>query len=164
MFMASMKRQNKASFNININTLVLCDLFGTVYEGVFATFTDEYKSLSKVHDLCDNFCHRYITCLKGKMPTDLVLDDREGGSKSDMEDFTGSCSSLSEQVRKAAQAPNLKQLDATLWWRLHHLSGQLHPLDVITLNMWFMAHSLFSSPAGISLYSITLPPTYSPPL
>lgn len=58
------------------------------------------KSAStKVHDLCDNFCHRYITCLKGKMPTDLILDEREGGSKSDMEDFTGSCSSLSEQVR-----------------------------------------------------------------
>lgn len=52
-----------------------------------------------MHDLCDNFCHRYITCLKGKMPTDLILDEREGGSKSDMEDFTGSCSSLSEQVR-----------------------------------------------------------------
>ncbi|KAL2095530.1 hypothetical protein ACEWY4_007678 [Coilia grayii] len=53
--------------------------------------------LEKVHELCDNFCHRYITCLKGKMPTDLVLEDREGGSKSDMEDFTGSCTSLSEQ-------------------------------------------------------------------
>ncbi|XP_053508005.1 homeobox protein Meis3 [Ictalurus furcatus] len=53
--------------------------------------------LEKVHDLCDNFCHRYITCLKGKMPTDLVLEDRESGSKSDMEDFTGSCTSLSEQ-------------------------------------------------------------------
>lgn len=32
------------------------------------------------------------------MPTDLVLDEREGGSKSDMEDFGGSCTSLSEQV------------------------------------------------------------------
>uniref|UniRef100_A0AAR2IQH6 Homeobox domain-containing protein n=1 Tax=Pygocentrus nattereri TaxID=42514 RepID=A0AAR2IQH6_PYGNA len=53
--------------------------------------------LEKVHDLCDNFCHRYITCLKGKMPTDLVLEDRDGGSKSDMEDFIGSCTSLSEQ-------------------------------------------------------------------
>lgn len=57
--------------------------------------------IPKVHDLCDNFCHRYITCLKGKMPTDLILDEREGGSKSDMEDFTGSCSSLSEQVRRS---------------------------------------------------------------
>uniref|UniRef100_H3B4V1 Meis homeobox 3 n=1 Tax=Latimeria chalumnae TaxID=7897 RepID=H3B4V1_LATCH len=53
--------------------------------------------LEKVHDLCDNFCHRYITCLKGKMPIDLVIDDRDGGSKSDLEDFTGSCTSLSDQ-------------------------------------------------------------------
>lgn len=58
-----------------------------------------HNLILKVHDLCDNFCHRYITCLKGKMPTDLVLDEREGGSKSDMEDFGGSCTSLSEQVR-----------------------------------------------------------------
>uniref|UniRef100_A0A8C3XUW7 Meis homeobox 3 n=1 Tax=Chelydra serpentina TaxID=8475 RepID=A0A8C3XUW7_CHESE len=52
----------------------------------------------QVHDLCDNFCHRYITCLKGKMPIDLVIDDRDAGSKSDLEDFTGSCASLSDQV------------------------------------------------------------------
>ncbi|KAI3354518.1 hypothetical protein L3Q82_019032, partial [Scortum barcoo] len=62
--------------------------------------------LEKVHDLCDNFCHRYITCLKGKMPTDLILDDREGGSKSDMEDFTGSCSSLSEQNASWLREPD----------------------------------------------------------
>ncbi|OWR49304.1 Homeobox protein homothorax [Danaus plexippus plexippus] len=30
-----------------------------------------------VHELCDNFCHRYISCLKGKMPIDLVIDERE---------------------------------------------------------------------------------------
>lgn len=34
--------------------------------------------LEKVHELCDNFCHRYINCLKGKMPIDLVIEDREG--------------------------------------------------------------------------------------
>lgn len=68
----------------------------------------------KVHDLCDNFCHRYITCLKGKMPTDLILDEREGGSKSDMEDFTGSCSSLSEQVRRAATALGVEQRERLL--------------------------------------------------
>ena len=33
----------------------------------------------QVHELCDNFCHRYISCLKGKMPIDLVIDEREGG-------------------------------------------------------------------------------------
>ncbi|XP_016145706.1 homeobox protein meis3-like [Sinocyclocheilus grahami] len=62
--------------------------------------------LEKVHDLCDNFCHRYITCLKGKMPIDLVLEDREGGSKSDMEDFTGSCTNLSEQNQSWLRDPD----------------------------------------------------------
>jgi hypothetical protein len=33
--------------------------------------------LEKVHELCDNFCHRYISCLKGKMPIDLVIEDRD---------------------------------------------------------------------------------------
>uniref|UniRef100_A0A452J4B4 MEIS N-terminal domain-containing protein n=1 Tax=Gopherus agassizii TaxID=38772 RepID=A0A452J4B4_9SAUR len=50
-----------------------------------------------VHELCDNFCHRYISCLKGKMPIDLVIDDREGGSKSDSEDITRSAN-LTDQV------------------------------------------------------------------
>jgi hypothetical protein len=31
----------------------------------------------QVHELCDNFCHRYISCLKGKMPIDLVIDEQE---------------------------------------------------------------------------------------
>ena len=44
-----------------------------------------FLSLFQVHELCDNFCHRYISCLKGKMPIDLVIDEREGG-KSDLGD------------------------------------------------------------------------------
>ncbi|XP_039365700.1 homeobox protein Meis3 isoform X1 [Mauremys reevesii] len=68
--------------------------------------------LEKVHDLCDNFCHRYITCLKGKMPIDLVIDDRDGGSKSDLEDFTGSCASLSDQNNS--------------WIRDHDETGSTH--------------------------------------
>ncbi|RMX36478.1 hypothetical protein pdam_00010040 [Pocillopora damicornis] len=41
--------------------------------------------LEKVHELCDNFCKRYISCLKGKMPIDLVMDEKEniGKSRSD---------------------------------------------------------------------------------
>ncbi|XP_039218154.1 homeobox protein Meis1 isoform X3 [Crotalus tigris] len=53
--------------------------------------------LEKVHELCDNFCHRYISCLKGKMPIDLVIDDREGGSKSDSEDITRSANLTDQQ-------------------------------------------------------------------
>ncbi|XP_065563028.1 homeobox protein homothorax-like isoform X2 [Artemia franciscana] len=41
--------------------------------------------LEKVHELCDNFCHRYISCLKGKMPIDLVIDERDS-SKPDLGD------------------------------------------------------------------------------
>ena len=33
--------------------------------------------LFQVHELCDNFCQRYISCLKGKMPIDLVIEDRD---------------------------------------------------------------------------------------
>ncbi|XP_075870210.1 homeobox protein Meis1-like [Nelusetta ayraudi] len=52
--------------------------------------------LEKVHELCDNFCHRYISCLKGKMPIDLVIDDREGGSKSDSEEISRSSVALDQ--------------------------------------------------------------------
>ncbi|CAF0855115.1 unnamed protein product [Didymodactylos carnosus] len=42
--------------------------------------------LEKVHELCDNFCQRYIGLLKGKMPMDIVLNDRDTSfSKSDDE-------------------------------------------------------------------------------
>ncbi|XP_038824692.1 homeobox protein Meis2-like isoform X2 [Salvelinus namaycush] len=51
--------------------------------------------LEKVHELCDNFCHRYISCLKGKMPIDLVIDDRDG-CKSDFDDLTGSATNLAD--------------------------------------------------------------------
>ncbi|XP_051802234.1 homeobox protein Meis1a isoform X3 [Acanthochromis polyacanthus] len=53
--------------------------------------------LEKVHELCDNFCHRYISCLKGKMPIDLVIDDRDG-NKSDSEDFIWSSGTSGDQV------------------------------------------------------------------
>ncbi|KAK2088787.1 Homeobox protein Meis3 [Saguinus oedipus] len=52
----------------------------------------------QVHDLCDNFCHRYITCLKGKMPIDLVIEDRDGSCREDFEDYPTSCPSLPDQV------------------------------------------------------------------
>ncbi|KAK3511035.1 hypothetical protein QTP70_029213 [Hemibagrus guttatus] len=54
--------------------------------------------LEKVHELCDNFCHRYISCLKGKMPMDLVVDDREGSSKSDSEEFSRNSGGPADQM------------------------------------------------------------------
>ncbi|XP_077703286.1 homeobox protein Meis3 isoform X1 [Canis aureus] len=68
--------------------------------------------LEKVHDLCDNFCHRYITCLKGKMPIDLVIEDRDGGCREDLEDYPPSCPSLPDQNNA--------------WIRDHEDSGSVH--------------------------------------
>ncbi|XP_075314770.1 homeobox protein Meis2b [Odontesthes bonariensis] len=51
--------------------------------------------LQKVHELCDNFCHRYISCLKGKMPIDLVIEERDI-CKSDFDDLSGSSTNLAD--------------------------------------------------------------------
>ncbi|ELT94055.1 hypothetical protein CAPTEDRAFT_139538, partial [Capitella teleta] len=66
--------------------------------------------LEKVHELCDNFCHRYISCLKGKMPIDLVIDERDstgGGPKTPTEhDLSGELTSLREQVSFIRRPPS----------------------------------------------------------
>ncbi|NWY65037.1 MEIS1 protein, partial [Erithacus rubecula] len=54
--------------------------------------------LEKLHEFLHIFCHRYISCLKGKMPIDLVIDDREGGSKSDIQTVKFSYKTMS--IRK----------------------------------------------------------------
>lgn len=36
--------------------------------------------LEKVHELCDDFCFRYIDRLKGKMPSELSLEDKDSNS------------------------------------------------------------------------------------
>ena len=38
--------------------------------------------LEKVHELCDDFCFRYIDRLKGKMPSELSMDDRDPNESS----------------------------------------------------------------------------------
>ncbi|XP_041839791.1 homeobox protein Meis1a [Melanotaenia boesemani] len=53
--------------------------------------------LEKVCELCDNFCHRYISCLKGKMPINLLIDDRDG-NKSDSEELFRSSGIDVEQI------------------------------------------------------------------
>jgi len=54
----------------------------------------------QVHELCDNFCHRYISCLKGKMPIDLVVDERDTASTSG----AGGAGGLSS-ISKSAMSP-----------------------------------------------------------
>uniref|UniRef100_H3CFX8 Homeobox domain-containing protein n=1 Tax=Tetraodon nigroviridis TaxID=99883 RepID=H3CFX8_TETNG len=53
--------------------------------------------LEKVHELCDDFCHRYIGCLKGKMPLDRAADGSHA-TRWDGEDFVSMLGSGAEQV------------------------------------------------------------------
>lgn len=61
------------------------------------TDVTELSGFPQVHELCDNFCHRYISCLKGKMPIDLVIEERDV-CKSDLDDLSGSPTDIGIQV------------------------------------------------------------------
>nr|XP_018669120.1 transcription factor protein isoform X1 [Ciona intestinalis] len=66
--------------------------------------------LEKVHELCQNFTSRYINCLKGKMPIDLVIEDREGGVPSKLE-ANEPTSSGSEQSFYNQETPSHPSMD-----------------------------------------------------
>ncbi|CAF0737825.1 unnamed protein product [Didymodactylos carnosus] len=73
--------------------------------------------LEKVHELCDNFCHRYITCLKGKMPMDLVIDERDSNvssSKSDDEQSEDNTNNTPTSSRSYNSPPNETSYSKTL--------------------------------------------------
>ncbi|BHF73207.1 Homeobox protein Meis2 [Sparganum proliferum] len=82
--------------------------------------------IEKVHELCDNFCARYITCLKSKIPIDLVIEDRESGGS------TGSAASpqpsLHPPVPQTAAAPSSSSGDT--FGGPQDLGGQYHDNDV----------------------------------
>lgn len=77
-----------------------------------------------MHELCDNFCHRYISCLKGKMPIDLVIDERDG-PKPDL--GTGDSNN-----NAAAAAAGRASADTT------HTDGASTP-DVVSTLLLFVA-------------------------
>ncbi|XP_045776960.1 homeobox protein homothorax isoform X3 [Maniola jurtina] len=64
--------------------------------------------LEKVHELCDNFCHRYISCLKGKMPIDLVIDERESARPPDT---NGEPRSAPDSSHDGASTPDVVRPD-----------------------------------------------------
>ncbi|CDQ95092.1 unnamed protein product [Oncorhynchus mykiss] len=102
--------------------------------------------LEKVHELCDNFCHRYISCLKGKMPIDLVIDDREGGSKSDNEEITRSSGPLDQVMSPLSLS---LYWEYSVWCLLGHFSARrcyLHTIKTI----------LDSIGMKISLYNVSI--------
>ncbi|XP_063727856.1 homeobox protein meis3-B-like isoform X3 [Symsagittifera roscoffensis] len=64
--------------------------------------------LEKVHELCDNFCERYIECLKTKMPMDLIVEDKEGTTSSATVSTNSTCltNSSSSAVGSMSSKPN----------------------------------------------------------
>ncbi|XP_034834276.1 homeobox protein homothorax [Maniola hyperantus] len=67
--------------------------------------------LEKVHELCDNFCHRYISCLKGKMPIDLVIDERESARPPDT---NGEPRSAPDSSHDGASTPDVRPPSSSL--------------------------------------------------
>jgi len=60
----------------------------------------------QVHELCDNFCQRYISCLKSKIPVDLVVEERDVDTPQMMMMMDGaSSSSSSSSYQRGVQQP-----------------------------------------------------------
>ncbi|CAA9995856.1 unnamed protein product [Nesidiocoris tenuis] len=75
-----MIRQEKPYYvaDPEVDSLLKCIIIGTqTHKPLSKQSLLRLEKKTYVHELCDNFCHRYISCLKGKMPIDLVIDERE---------------------------------------------------------------------------------------
>uniref|UniRef100_A0A8D1WM82 Meis homeobox 3 n=1 Tax=Sus scrofa TaxID=9823 RepID=A0A8D1WM82_PIG len=62
---------------------------------------------------------------KGKMPIDLVIEDRDGGCREDLDDYPASCPSLPDQGRVSLLGPRAGAGNNT-WIRDHEDSGSVH--------------------------------------
>uniref|UniRef100_A0A8C4QWJ5 MEIS N-terminal domain-containing protein n=1 Tax=Eptatretus burgeri TaxID=7764 RepID=A0A8C4QWJ5_EPTBU len=116
--------------------------------------------LEKVHELCDNFCHRYISCLKGKLPIDLVIDDREGDScvRCEADDIPSSVASQTHEQQPRNPTASSHSLD------LHHhfRTGPIFRLRRFHLSALSSFHLLLflcflQPPASPQLHISTLP-------
>lgn len=64
-----------------------------------AVLRSHLLELEKVHDLCDDFCKRYIEVLKGRMPLELAIDDRDLASLSGSQVANGASSTSSSSLK-----------------------------------------------------------------
>ena len=88
--------------------------------------------LEKVHELCDNFCERYITCLKGKMPNDLNVDsnaddDDCSSVKNSNFDPTDETDSGSDHRPSSHSPLNYTEMDSHYQNRPESSTGPIHP-------------------------------------
>nr|AFP48375.1 meis [Schmidtea mediterranea] len=96
--------------------------------------------IEKVHELCDNFCTRYITCLKGKMPIDLVIEDRDStgstGSTSSPNNLNFGQSSAIPANQTGLLSNNLNISNSNLLPQIcsDHVSTPLSYYNTLSLN------------------------------
>ena len=82
----------------------------TIFRGFFKIQKLNFTHCLQVHELCDNFCERYIECLKTKMPMDLIVEDKEGTTSSATVSTNSTCltnsSSSNAAVGSMSSKPN----------------------------------------------------------
>ncbi|XP_063221846.1 homeobox protein homothorax isoform X3 [Bacillus rossius redtenbacheri] len=83
--------------------------------------------LEKVHELCDNFCHRYISCLKGKMPIDLVIDERESSKPPDLAGSTNGNDGGRSNADSASHTDGASTPDVMLGMDSIDKGANIHP-------------------------------------
>ena len=97
----------------------------------------------EVHELCDNFCHRYISCLKGKMPLDFVIEEGEATPT-----FIGSSSSKLTSMHSSnsptAKEQHCRSDDVSTHTSSFHLSRNLYFRCLESSNWQFLSVSIFS--------------------
>ncbi|CAG5113024.1 Oidioi.mRNA.OKI2018_I69.chr2.g7175.t1.cds [Oikopleura dioica] len=108
--------------------------------------------MDKVHELCNNFTDRYIECLKGKMPMDAVIEDRESPKPED--------SPENHRVSHAAANPSLMMnLHQPQLGQMGHQKSELRDNTDMSQN-----HSMLSntSALGSTRSSVSAMPPYDP--
>ena len=69
--------------------------------------------LEKVQELCNDFCNRYITCLRGKMQSENLLRSEYGGYDSDDSSSGGQGGGGMAGMTSASPAPSTASSSAS---------------------------------------------------
>jgi len=99
--------------------------------GLGFRLTDIVSVRLQVHELCDNFCQRYISCLKSKIPVDLVVEERDMDAPAPMmmmmDGASSSSTSSSSYQQRTAHQPCMTSLaDTHLLTSPHHAMTSSH--------------------------------------
>lgn len=101
----------------------------------------------QVHELCDNFCHRYISCLKGKMPIDLVIDERDTTKPPELGGSTNGDGGTRSNADSTSHTDGASTPDVVSTAMMHHLSS---PSPHTTHHLQSISASTTPSPLSSS--------------